>query len=82
MDRAKLRAKYLSLKGHVVFYGGATWLVGSLSDIEMHYEFGNELTFGMLVRSVLSMFVAGVLGGVLVWYLITLPYLRSSRNSK
>lgn len=79
--RCKLRAKYLSLQGHILFYGGSICLVGSLSDIELRHEFG-DLTFGMVVRSVLAMFAAGVLGAGLIWYLITLPYLRSRKNTR
>lgn len=83
LKREELRKVFLSLKGHIIFYGAVFFLVTAPTLFSLNYEQGT-LTLRRAVEIIVLTPIIGILVGAAGWYLIMSPLVgaEEKRNRK
>ena len=78
-DRTFLKWCSTTLSGHLVLFALPGWIVMSITFLILNY-LGGTLTFSRAINIVLICLVCGVVGAVFVWFTLTSPLIRSTRQ--
>jgi hypothetical protein len=67
--------------GHVVLFG-TVFLVGEFLAFSLLFLIRGTLTISMVLRLIAVLAPLGIIGGLLVWFTVTLPRIRRRKRDK
>jgi len=81
MTREEFRKWFLSLTGHIIFYGGLFFVAFASLFLAMGYQQGN-LTYAMAARVIVVCATVSTGAAAVIWYGLTAALIKSGAETK